>query len=433
MTIYEKRNLKIKGIIMKKTFLKKLVTASIAAVTALSVFRGVPTFADDNDVATAKATGETSAKVSINKVLNIAEGITTPEATFTFTFTPKTGTSSNGAPYETISDSNGKIAAKNVVYSKSDLLQPNQTSIKKDTGNIFESVTYTHAGEYVYTVAETQNVGWAQILKNSVAIDSMTYDNRSYEMHVIVKNKQSSGVYISSVYFKLVSTSSTAKVKPSEKGELYKYDLFVNTYRKNAGKITNPNEPTPNKPKPENFNPGAKSLVIKKLVEGDSADKTKDFTFKLTFTKASTDDQGTFVGQVGSTSYTFENGKEKTITLHHDQSLVFDNLPAGTRYKLVESGSQGYKATASYNENGVIRNQTGTASADFTQTSILVGEKTNDNTITNSLRKVNKNTITNSVQDVTPTGLLIDNLPFILMIGLGLAGFVVLSKKRRQA
>ena len=406
---------------MKKTFLKKLVTASIAAVTALSVFRGVPTFADDNDVATAKATGETSAKVSINKVLNIAEGITTPEATFTFTFTPKTGTSSNGAPYETISDSNGKIAAKNVVYSKSDLLQPNQTSIKKDTGNIFESVTYTHAGEYVYTVAETQDVGWAQILKNSVPIDSMTYDNRSYEMHVIVKNKQSSGVYISSVYFKLVSTSSTAKVKPSEKGELYKYDLFVNTYRKNAGKITNPNEPTPNKPKPENFNPGAKSLVIKKLVEGDSADKTKDFTFKLTFTKASTDDQGTFVGQVGSTSYTFENGKEKTITLHHDQSLVFDNLPAGTRYKLVESGSQGYKATASYNENGVIRNQTGTASADFTQTSILVGEKTNDNTITNSL------------PNVTPTGLLIDNLPFILMIGLGLAGFVVLSKKRRQA
>lgn len=406
---------------MKKTFLKKLVTASIAAVTALSVFRGVPTFADDNDVATAKANGETSAKVAINKVLNIAEGITTPEATFTFTFTPKTGTSSNGAPYETISDSNGKITAKNVVYSKSDLLQPNQTSIKKDTGNIFESVTYTHAGEYVYTVAETQNVGWAQILKNSVPIDSMTYDNRSYEMHVIVKNKQSSGVYISSVYFKLVSTSSTAKVKPSEKGELYKYDLFVNTYRKNAGKITNPNEPTPNKPKPENFNPGAKSLVIKKLVEGDSADKTKDFTFKLTFTKASTDDQGTFVGQVGSTSYTFENGKEKTITLHHDQSLVFDNLPAGTRYKLVESGSQGYKATASYNENGVIRNQTGTASADFTQTSILVGEKPNDNTITNSL------------PDVTPTGLLIDNLPFILMIGLGLAGFVVLSKKRRQA
>ncbi|HGL8369103.1 TPA: phosphate-transport permease PitB, partial [Streptococcus pneumoniae] len=40
---------------------------------------------------------------------------------------------------------------------------------------------------------------------------------------------------------------------------------------------------------------------------------------------------------------------------------------------------------------------------------------------------------TNKIDDVTPTGLLIDNLPFILMIGLGLAGFVVLSKKRREA
>ena len=406
---------------MKKTFLKKLVTASIAAVTALSVFRGVPTFADDNDVATAKANGETSAKVAINKVLNIAEGITTPEATFTFTFTPKTGTSSNGAPYETISDSNGKIAAKNVVYSKSDLLQPNQTSIKKDTGNIFESVTYTHAGEYVYTVAETQNVGWAQILKNSVPIDSMTYDNRSYEMHVIVKNKQSSGVYISSVYFKLVSTSSTAKVKPSESGTTYKYDLFTNIYRKNAGKITDPNEPNPNKPNVSKVDPNAKSLVIKKVVSGATADKSKDFTFKLTFTKASTETSQSITGKIGETSKTFVYGQETTITLRHDQSLVFDTIPAGTRYKLVETGSQGYTASAAYKENGASKNQAGTVSTNFTQDSILIGEKPNDNTITNSL------------PDVTPTGLLIDNLPFILMIGLGLAGFVVLSKKRRQA
>jgi hypothetical protein len=406
---------------MKKTFLKKLVTASIAAVTALSVFRGVPTFADDNDVATAKATGETSAKVSINKVLNIAEGITTPEATFTFTFTPKTGTSSNGAPYETISDSNGKIAAKNVVYSKSDLLQPNQTSIKKDTGNIFESVTYTHAGEYVYTVAETQNVGWAQILKNSVAIDSMTYDNRSYEMHVIVKNKQSSGVYISSVYFKQVTPSVNGKVKPSESGTTYKYDLFTNIYRKNAGKITDPNEPNPNKPNVSKVDPNAKSLVIKKVVSGATADKSKDFTFKLTFTKASTETSQSITGKIGETSKTFVYGQETTITLRHDQSLVFDTIPAGTRYKLVETGSQGYTASAAYKENGASKTQAGAVSTNFTQDSILVGEKPNDNTITNNL------------PDVTPTGLLIDNLPFILMIGLGLAVFVVLSKKRRQA
>ena len=380
---------------MKKTFLKKLVTASIAAVTALSVFRGVPTFADDNDVATAKATGETSAKVSINKVLNIAEGITTPEATFTFTFTPKTGTSSNGAPYETIDSSNGQITDKNVSYSGTDVLATGQTNIKKDTGDIFREVNYTHAGEYVYTVAEKQNVGWKVIQKNGSPIDFMTYDNRNYEMHVIVKNKTTGGTYISSVYFKQVSPSVNGKVKPSESGT--------------------------NKPNVSKVDPNAKSLVIKKVVSGATADKSKDFTFKLTFTKASTETSQSITGKIGETSKTFVYGQETTITLRHDQSLVFDTIPAGTRYKLVETGSQGYTASAAYKENGASKNQAGTVSTNFTQDSILIGEKPNDNTITNSL------------PDVTPTGLLIDNLPFILMIGLGLAGFVVLSKKRRQA
>ena len=406
---------------MKKRFLKKLVTASIAAVTALSVFRGVPTFADDNDVATAKANGETSAKVSINKVLNIAEGITTPEATFTFTFTPKTGTSSNGAPYETIDSTNGQITDKNVSYSGTDVLATGQTSIKKDTGDIFREVNYTHAGEYVYTVAEKQNVGWKVIQKNGSPIDFMTYDNRNYEMHVIVKNKTTGGTYISSVYFKQVTPSVNGKVKPSESGTTYKYDLFTNIYRKNAGKITDPNEPNPNKPNVSKVDPNAKSLVIKKVVSGATADKSKDFTFKLTFTKASTETSQSITGKIGETSKTFVYGQETTITLRHDQSLVFDTIPAGTRYKLVETGSQGYTASAAYKENGASKNQAGTVSTNFTQDSILVGEKPNDNTITNSL------------PDVTPTGLLIDNLPFILMIGLGLAGFVVLSKKRRQA
>lgn len=406
---------------MEKTFLKKLVTASIAAVTALSVFRGVPTFADENSDATAMSNGETNAQVSINKVLNIAEGITTPLANFTFTFTPKTGTSSNGAPYETIDSTNGQITDKNVSYSGTDVLTTGQTSIKKETGDIFREVNYTHAGEYVYTVAEKQNVGWKVIQKNGSPIDSMTYDNRNYEMHVIVKNKTTGGTYISSVYFKQVTPSVNGKVKPSESGTTYKYDLFTNIYRKNAGKITDPNEPNPNKPNVSKVDPNAKSLVIKKVVSGATADKSKDFTFKLTFTKASTETSQSITGKIGETSKTFVYGQETTITLRHDQSLVFDTIPAGTRYKLVETGSQGYTASAAYKENGASKTQAGAVSTNFTQDSILVGEKPNDNTITNNL------------PDVTPTGLLIDNLPFILMIGLGLAGFVVLSKKRRQA
>ena len=52
-----------------------------------------------------------------------------------------------------------------------------------------------------YTVAENKMLVGMLFKKNGSPIDFMTYDNRSYEMHVIVKNKTTGGTYISSVYF----------------------------------------------------------------------------------------------------------------------------------------------------------------------------------------------------------------------------------------
>ena len=275
---------------MKKTFFKKLFTASIAAITALSVFHAPISFADSNDdaAATATGTGETNAKVAINKTLKIAEGITTPEATFTFTFTPQTGTSSNEAPYETgilvtttIIETGVDIPKRTVTYGSSDELKAGADSIKKATGDIFDGVTYGHAGEYVYSVKE-ENTGWKPINKDGKDIDSMTYDTRTYNMHVIVKNKKNdNGTYISSVYFRGTNNASGAKVKPSTNSGTYTYDLFDNIYRKDAGKIT-PNEPTPNKPNPDNLDPTTNSLFIKKVVSGDTADKTKSLKDKQT-------------------------------------------------------------------------------------------------------------------------------------------------------
>ena len=426
MIIMKKENKKTKGIIMKKTFFKKLFTASIAAITALSVFRGVPTFAD---TVVNTPTADTDIRVSIRKTLNIAEGVTTPEAAFTFKFTAKQVDADGvqGAKTSPVSDVT-EIPNRVVTYGASDELQSNATSIKKETSNIFDGISYSHAGEYVYDVKELDNTNgsiWNPITKNGKVIDYMAFDSKNYEMHVFVKNKKNgNGTYISTVYFKEISTGGTTGAKKdSEKSKQadFTFDLFTNTYRKDGGKI-DPKDPNPNKPTDENVDPDAKSLIVKKLVAGDFGSKTKDFTFTLTFTKGSTDETGTFTGKVGNNTYTFTSGVAQTITLRHDQSLVFDNIPAGTRYTLKENGESGYTASADYKENGEAKTKAdGVQSADFLIQNILVGEKTNDNTITNKF------------QDVTPTGLLIDNLPFILMIGLGLAGFVVLSKKRREA
>lgn len=402
---------------MKKTMMKKIVTGVVAAGTILSLLQ-VPNVLAENEVASSQ--NEKNVVVKVNKELDIAEGITTPTATFTFKFAPKSGQNSANVPYETVTPTNGTIPNRTVTYGASDTLPQGKTAITKATDDIFAGVTYENAGEYVYTVSEEQT-DWTALANN---IDTLTFDTKTYEMHVFVKNKsQGTGTYISNVYFVDTTagstTAATAKkagnAEPGTEGgtKVYKYDLFKNKYTKKAGKTGD---------SPSTINPNADALTITKKVAGGLASKTKNFTFKLTFKAASTDETGTYTGTKGSEQIQFTKDVEKEFTLHDGESLVFADLPAGTKYTLKEEGTSGYTPSSAYKENGTLKNgSTGTQSQAYTVADVLIGEKENNNIVTNTL------------PEVTPTGLLIDNLPFIIMIGLGLFGFILVAKRRREA
>lgn len=402
---------------MKKTMMKKIVTGVVAAGTILSLLQ-VPNVLAENEVASSQ--NEKNVVVKVNKELDIAEGITTPTATFTFKFAPKSGQNSANVPYETVTPTNGTIPNRTVTYNGSDTLPQGKTAITKATDDIFAGVTYENAGEYVYTVSEEQT-GWTALANN---IDTLTFDTKTYEMHVFVKNKsQGTGTYISNVYFVDTTagstTAATAKkagnAEPGTEGgsKVYKYDLFKNKYTKKAGKTGD---------SPSTINPNADALTITKKVAGGLASKTKNFTFKLTFKAASTDETGTYTGTKGSEQIQFTKDVEKEFTLHDGESLVFPDLPAGTKYTLKEEGTSGYTPSSAYKENGTLKNGVaGTQSQAYTVADVLIGEKENNNIVTNTL------------PEVTPTGLLIDNLPFIIMIGLGLFGFILVAKRRREA
>lgn len=402
---------------MKKTMMKKIVTGVVAAGTILSLLQ-VPNVLAENEVASSQ--NEKNVVVKVNKELDIAEGITTPTATFTFKFAPKSGQNSANVPYETVTPTNGTIPNRTVTYGASDTLPQGKTAITKATDDIFAGVTYENAGEYVYTVSEEQT-GWTALANN---IDTLTFDTKTYEMHVFVKNKsQGTGTYISNVYFVDTTagstTAATAKkagnAEPGTEGgtKVYKYDLFKNKYTKKAGKTGD---------SPSTINPNADALTITKKVAGGLASKTKNFTFKLTFKAASTDETGTYTGTKGSEQIQFTKDVEKEFTLHDGESLVFPDLPAGTKYTLKEEGTSGYTPSSAYKENGTLKNgAAGTQSQAYTVADVLIGEKENNNIVTNTL------------PEVTPTGLLIDNLPFIIMIGLGLFGFILVAKRRREA
>ena len=402
---------------MKKTFMKKIATGVVAAGTILSLLQ-VPNVLAKNEVASSQ--NEKNVVVKVNKELDIAEGITTPTATFTFKFAPKSGQNSANVPYETVTPTNGTIPNRTVTYGAGDTLPQGKTAITKATDDIFAGVTYANAGEYVYTVSEEQT-GWTALANN---IDTLTFDTKTYEMHVFVKNKsQGTGTYISNVYFVDTTagstTAATAKkagnAEPGTEGgsKVYKYDLFKNKYTKKAGKTGD---------SPSTINPNADALTITKKVAGGLASKTKNFTFKLTFKAASTDETGTYTGTKGSEQIQFTKDVEKEFTLHDGESLVFPDLPAGTKYTLKEEGTSGYTPSSAYKENGTLKNgAAGTQSQAYTVADVLIGEKENNNIVTNTL------------PEVTPTGLLIDNLPFIIMIGLGLFGFILVAKRRREA
>lgn len=401
---------------MKKTMMKKIVTGVVAAGTILSLLQ-VPNVLAENEVASSQ--NEKNVVVKVNKELDIAEGITTPTATFTFKFAPKSGQNSANVPYETVTPTNGTIPNRTVTYNGSDTLPQGKTAITKATDDIFAGVTYENAGEYVYTVSEEQT-GWTALANN---IDTLTFDTKTYEMHVFVKNKsQGTGTYISNVYFVDTTagstTAATAKkagnAEPGTEGgsKVYKYDLFKNKYTKKAGKTGD---------SPSTINPNADALTITKKVAGGLASKTKNFTFKLTFKAASTDETGTYTGTKGAEQIQFTKDVEKEFTLHDGESLVFPDLPAGTKYTLKEEGTSGYTPSSAYKENGTLKNgAAGTQSQAYTVADVLIGEKENNNIVTNTL------------PEVTPTGLLIDNLPFIIMIGLGLFGFILVAKRRRE-
>lgn len=319
-------------------------------------------------------TEETSASAVVTKNLVFAEGMKVPGATFKFTAKPQT----EGAPAATIAD---------ITYSDTDdagTLTERKYNVAKTGGITFGD--FPHAGEYVYTVKETKET-----------VDGFTYDTSEYTMKVIVANKTGdTGVYVQSI------TAAKNDVKEDQL-------LFTNMYRKNA------------------------SLSITKETKGTHANLDKKFTFKITIYKAVTEsaDVTTYTGKIGGTPVTCTVGQATEFILKNGQTLSFDNLPVGTRYKVEEVGAaDGYTPSVTLVENGTITINNKTAQTE-SEGMVAVADGTQNALAGEGDNKV---TFTNTYNEIAITGVIVKNMPFILMIGFGVIALVslaVLTKRRR--
>lgn len=330
---------------------------------------------------TAFAAGEPTAPdvnhngtVPITKEFEMADGLKTPAATFKFTATSTT----EGAPTATIANVSFTEGQTGTLIGEKYVLEGNTTI--SFTGD------WKHAGEYVYTVTESKEN----------PISNVTYDNTSYTLRVYVING-TNGLEIE----KITAQGATGKTDKI---------LFTNTYTKNNA-----------------------TLTIEKNTTGKYADKTKEFKFEITFTKSPMSEKTSFTGNIGSEPVVCTAETPKSFTLADGEQLVFSNLPVGTTYVVKElAASDGYTPSVTVVENRTttVNNRTAVLEGDALDTlreggkKNLVGEYENTVTFTNTHQG-----------GVVPTGILMNNLPFILLVAVAIVAFVSLAviKRRRTS
>lgn len=342
------------------------------------------------------------AEIDLTKVLTVVNG-TAPDS-MKFNFNVYEGTATTGTALDTESvefnagnyTSNSKGGEDNKgVYTG---------TFKLDVAKLTEGKS---VGKYTFTIVESMDK----------AYQSVTAERGTVTM------------VISKVNAKEVDATATAEfgyfvaLKDSNGNKILATEAFKNKY--GDGNIQN--------------------LKLSKTVHGALGNLSKDFTFKIKFTKAdalqNNTDTGLYKGpQVAELSNTatlkdgttaisqnayLELDKEYTVTLRHNDSLKLSNLPAGIKYEIYEDGSQV--------EAGAV-----VVTVDNVKYTVTVTDTAFDTTETTKIKgTVNNTDVTAAFQNTNPDspdmGVVLDNAPYIAMLAIvAIGGVALMLNKRRR-
>lgn len=391
---------------LKKFFAGVLAAAMMLTVGATAAFATEGNKVDASYEGTA---GEYNAKmfvpvdgkaeIDLTKVLTVVSG-TAPDS-MKFNFNVYEGTETTGTALDTksVEFNAGNYTSggekNNGVYTG---------TFKLDVAKLTEGKS---VGKYTFTIVESMDK----------AYQSVTAERGTVKM------------VISKVNAKEVDSTATADfgyfvaLYDSEGNKILATDAFKNKY--GDGNIQN--------------------LKLSKTVHGALGNLSKDFTFKIKFTKAdalqNNTDTGLYKGpQVAELSSTatikdgttdiaksayLELDKEYTVTLRHNDSLNLSNLPAGIKYEIYEDGSQV--------EAGAV-----VVTVDNVKYTVTVTDTAFDTTETTKIKgTVNNTDVTAAFQNTNPDspdmGVILDNAPYIALLAIvAIGGVALMLNKRRR-
>lgn len=387
-----------------KKFTKKML--AIVAAGAMTMGLAMPAFAAGTDTMTKEA--------YITKVFN-----TEVEKDVDFTFSAVQ--QKNGGSVNNLVDTDAAVAIDKAEFKTTD----GKGTITKRWAVTFPA--YQEAGKYSYKVTETGN---SLRLDDKGEKEKMLMSKAEYLMDVYVSNTATGGYEISNIV-----VSKTKNDKGEADSTIGKVDIsngndngfkFVNTYVQEAGTGIDPSNPGTDYDNLGSLNVSKK--VEKNVTTGETTKPTTGDTFSFTavFAFPAGTDENTLGGvNANGTKITLTNGTTHIFTLTDGANMKFTKLPVGTTITVTEDAKANYKGSAVVTLNG-------------TQESTKAAQKYNEE-ITVSDKKLGQNKnivdVTNRFNNVPTTGIIMNTLPYVLMVVLcaaALFGFVAFKRKKVQ-
>ena len=283
--------------------------------------------------------------------------------------------------------------------------------------------TFTEAGEYEYTVTETQTADPAVADGKH---EKMIMSKAEYTMDVYVTENREGNLVIDNIIVKKMRDDKGDDAQGTKVTDIGDTDTngfnFTNTYVQEAGTGDKPSTPG------EDYtNYG--SLNVSKTIsvpEGVQAEANKEFDFTATFKFPDGTDANALGGVKGNgTDITLKQDGTYTFKLKTTEKMKFTGVPVGTKISVTESATPNYKGSAAVVINGAAQD---TVTASKYDEAITVSEKSLG-------QKKNTVDVTNTYNYVPTTGIIMNTLPYVLMIalcGVALIAFVGFKRRRLQ-
>ena len=395
-----------------KTLSKKML--AIVAAGAMTMGLAMPVFASETDTTTKGA--------YITKVFNT-------EVAKDVNFTFKAEQQKNGAGVDNLVGTDAPVTIDDAKFTTED----GTGTITKRWAVTFPA--YEEAGKYSYKVTETGN---SLNLDDQGDKEKMLMSKAEYLMDVYVSNTATGGYEISNIIVsktkndKGAADSTTGKVDISD--GVNNGFKFENTYVQEAGTGTTPSNPTPDPNYTENG-----SLKISKNVIGNESSDTSfaastsdEFNFTVNFVFPAGTDKNTLGGvKVDGTDVTINGNGDATLILKHNDAKKFTGVPVGTKIIVTEAAKANYKGSAAVVINN--ENKAPVVATKFNE-DIKVWDK-DANTGYKLGQTKNAVDVTNKFNNVPTTGIIMNTLPYVLMIalcGAALIAFVAFKRRRLQ-